>query len=93
MSELLLITFRGCPHAGAAREVLRRSGRPFREVLQDDLPAGDALRGYTSPTVLRAGRIVFGAASDAPGCSAARLDAEALLAALDAAAPAPTRGG
>ncbi len=88
MNELTLITFSGCPNAAGAREALRRSGRPFREVNQDDLPAGHPLRGYTSPSILADGRLLFGAASGGAGCSSAPLDSERLLAALRALRPA-----
>lgn len=82
MSDLLLVTFAGCPHAASAREVLQHSGRDFREVVQDTLPEGDPLRGYTSPSILLDGRLLFGAASGESGCSIAPLDAEQLLAEL-----------
>lgn len=87
-SALTLITFTGCPNAGRARDALRRAGRPFREVNQDDLPAGHPLRGYTSPSILAGERLIFGAASGEAGCSIAPMDAEGLLAALRTLGPA-----
>jgi hypothetical protein len=84
MTELTLVTFLGCPNAARARELLRRSGRGFREVSQDDLPPGHPLRGYTSPSILAGERLIFGQASGEAGCSIAPLDAEVLLAALEA---------
>lgn len=91
MDDLTLITFRDCPNADAARDVLRRSGRGFHEVLQDDLPAGHPLRAYTSPTVLEGERVLYGMAAEGAGCSVAPLEPERLLALLQGAGA--TRGG
>lgn len=99
MKALTLVYFAGCPHAGPARDLLAQTGRPFVQVRQEDLPADHPHRRYTSPTLLAAdGRVLWGSASDAPGCSVGGLDAAALRAALQgeppahpAASPASTR--
>ncbi len=77
--ELTLITFKGCPNAARARELLAAAGRPYTEVVQDDLPPGHPQRAYTSPTILQGERIVYGAASGEEGCSSGPLDEQAIL--------------
>lgn len=82
MNELTLITFKGCPNAARARELLAAAGKPFTEVVQDDLPAGHPHRGYTSPTILLGERIIYGAASGEEGCSIGPVDEQAILSQL-----------
>src|SRR4051794_36953888 len=84
MSTIQLITFRGCPHAGPVRAILTEARIPFEEIEQADLPAGDPLRGYTSPTILRDGALVLGAKTDGAslGCSLSSWTRESVLAAL-----------
>lgn len=76
MSALRLVYFDGCPNAEAVRAALRNAGHPWDEVRQDDLPDGDPLHGYTSPTVLLGQDVLFGiATSDGQsGCSVQPLE-------------------
>ena len=53
-------------------------------MVQDDLPPAHPLRGYTSPSILLDGQLIFGSASGEAGCSVTPLDAERLLADLRA---------
>lgn len=70
-SELVLIYFNGCPNADKAKTLLDQAGLDFREVCQDDLKTGDPLSQYSSPTLLRGTKIIFGSKTThaAGGCS------------------------
>ncbi|MBK7842925.1 MAG: hypothetical protein IPJ71_04405 [Bdellovibrionales bacterium] len=71
MAALRLVFFQGCPNAERARKLLTEIGLPYEEVRQDDLPFGDPLKGYASPTVLDGKKIIFGSKTgeNSGGCS------------------------
>ena len=73
MSRLKLIYFEGCPHVDLARKSLQLAGYLFDEIRQDDLPEGHPLKDYTSPTLLKGERVIFGTLSGSGrgGCSLA----------------------
>ncbi len=68
---LKLIYFEGCPNTEKARKLLIEVGVPFEEVKQDDLPTGNPLKGYASPTLLDGENIIFGSetGNSSGGCS------------------------
>jgi hypothetical protein len=73
MSEFILIYFNGCPNAEAAMHNAGQAGVRFRAVDQDALRANDPLNGYSSPTLLMDGKIIFGAKAS-PGTRSCGLD-------------------
>ena len=78
MIAIELVYFSGCPHVELAREALREalstSGLPprWQEWNQDDPSVPDRIHGYSSPTILVAGRDVTGLApmGNAKSCRA-----------------------
>jgi hypothetical protein len=72
MKVVKLIYFEGCPKLNQVRDLLRSiPGVHIEEVRQDDLPEGARFLGYSSPSVLLEGRIIYGTEiNDAQGgCS------------------------
>lgn len=70
MEKLTLIYFKGCPNAKEARYALLETGLPFDEVCQDELSEDDAMKKFSSPTILYKNEILFGARTgDAGGCT------------------------
>lgn len=69
MINLTLLSFKDCPNAEKARKLLRNSGVAFQDVMQDDLPANHPYRGYTSPSILKEGKVIYGIISNELGCS------------------------
>lgn len=63
-NRIRLVTFEGCPNAEKARSILRELGHSFDEIVQNKLPKDDPNRGYSSPSILVDGHLVFGAAID-----------------------------
>ena len=80
MSAVKLIYFEGCPNSKHARAVLLSSQIDFEVIRQDDLPDEDHYRHYSSPTILRNGKIIFGERLEpnASACSAEKFDEELL---------------
>ena len=68
---LKLIYFEGCPNTEKARRLLIELEISFEKVKQDNLPFGDPLNGYASPTVLDGENIIFGSktGNSSGGCS------------------------
>jgi hypothetical protein len=71
MSRLKLIYFEGCPKIDFARKNLQMAGYLYDEIRQDNLPEGHPLKDYTSPTLLKGERVIFGTLSSSGqgGCS------------------------
>ena len=69
MSEYKLIYFEDCPNHLPAVELLRKLGIQFDEVCQDRLDDKNPLNGYSSPTLLKGDKIVFGSKAAGGGCS------------------------
>lgn len=78
MTRLKLIYFEGCPNVDLVRKNLQLAGYLFDEIRQDDLPEGHPLKDYTSPTLLKGERVIFGTLSSSGrgGCSLAIPSAE-----------------
>jgi mercuric ion transport protein len=86
MEPLTLVYFDGCPNAPRARAALHEAGLAFEEVLQDDLPPGHPLRGYTSPSILAGERLLYGTDAGESGCSVSSPNPALLRQALQAPA-------
>jgi len=86
MEPLTLLYFEGCPYAEQARRILRDTGHPFTSVRMDALPAGHPQRGYTSPSILLGGRVLYGMGAGETGCSVGPLDGPRIQAEIRAAA-------
>lgn len=82
MKKITLITFQGCPNADRLRTLLNEAGVTYEDIEQDLLDSSHPLRGYTSPTLLAEGEVVFGSRLGAgtSGCTVGLPDREELLA-------------
>ena len=71
MIELKLVFFEGCPRVAAIRGVLLAAGFHFEEINQNNLSDGHPLQNYTSPSILKGNRVIFGtlSGSNGGGCS------------------------
>ena len=79
--KIVLVYFSDCPNAIEAREILERSGLQFYAVNQDQLSKNDPLLGYSSPSILVNGALIFGSKTHdgARGCSVIRIDESVLI--------------
>jgi hypothetical protein len=67
---LRLVYFEGCSNAPKMIEALREIGLDFDRIDQSALSPDDPFLGYSSPTLLRNDRIVFGSVLEGGGgCS------------------------
>ena len=76
MYDLKLVYFKGCPNAEPLMEAVRDAGYAgVEEIVQDSLPDGDPLKGYSSPSLLAGGKLVFGSKLGADGgaCSVEKI--------------------
>lgn len=71
MKRFQLIYFKDCPNADPAKKLLSSLGLDFENVEQDQLPAGDSLLSYTSPSLLFGDQLIFGSRTGTAsrGCS------------------------
>ena len=70
MTELKFIYFEDCPNAAKVRKNLVDAGYDFEAVNQNRLAAGNSLKNYSSPTILKENKIIFGSATGSEGgCS------------------------
>lgn len=69
MDKYKLIYFEGCPNHQPAVEILESVGIEFTRICQDQLEDGDPLKNYSSPTLLKGEKILFGAEAKGGGCS------------------------
>ncbi len=93
--NITLLTFRGCPNADPVREVLRKLGIAFRDVLSDDLPQSHPWRAYSSPTILQNDKIVFGTDQGGDGACSLNVPTEEFLKdrlVINKIKPAPRNG-
>lgn len=75
-----LIYFEGCPKAKEARSFLSSIGVAFETVLQDQLEQNDPRRAYSSPSILKGRKLIFGQklSSGSSACSFEKLDEQRL---------------
>lgn len=80
MENLKLIYFKGCPNARHARAVLLQTGLNFEVIIQDELPLGDKLLQFSSPTIIRDNEILLGQklSEGSSACSFEKIDEEQL---------------
>jgi hypothetical protein len=65
-----LVYFEGCPNADRVKKSLMATGLNFDEVRQNELPENHLFQGFTSPTILKDGEVIFGEVTNlAGGCS------------------------
>jgi predicted thioredoxin/glutaredoxin len=70
MPKIELLFFRGCPNVNRAREALRSMGiTDFLEVDQGQLENSHPYLHYSSPTILKDGKLVAGSVSGSAACS------------------------
>lgn len=84
MSKCQLIYFEGCPNAKHARAILLTSGIPFEVILQDELNDGNEFKNYSSPSILKDGKLLLGQklSSGSSACSFEKIDENKLKAEL-----------
>jgi hypothetical protein len=70
---LYLITFKGCPIVKKAKSLLAEAQLKYTEVQQDELPELHPYRAYSSPSLLKDDRLIFGSrtGSQSYGCTMA----------------------
>jgi len=69
MVKYKLVYFKDCPNYPPFTELLNQLGVQFESVCQDDLEAGNPLKGYSSPTLIKDDDIVIGSKANGGGCS------------------------
>ena len=69
MDDIKLIYFSDCPNYESAKNLLLNSGCDFEEVNQSDLSDNHPFKHYTSPTILKNGKLIIGEKTDSGGCS------------------------
>lgn len=77
MEKVKLIYFQSCPEAKHARAALLTSGvAEFEVVLQDELKNEDPLKSYSSPTILKGDKVIYGNKLNAgsSACSFQKID-------------------
>lgn len=67
MANVKLVYFEGCPNAIKVRRSIEETGTAFVAIRQDDLSAGDPLREFSSPTILKDNEVIFGTKTGAGG--------------------------
>ena len=60
MPKITFIYFDGCPNYKSVKNLLSHIGVSFNEVKQDDLAAGHTFKSFTSPTILKNDKLIFG---------------------------------
>jgi len=83
MADIKLVYFTSCPNAEPLRSTLKELGITFTEVCQDDLQGGDLLKNYSSPAIIKDGKLVFGTEVVGAGCSVDLSDVEELRGILE----------
>ncbi len=79
MEKLTLIYFEGCPNYLPAVELLEPLNVKFESVNQDMLEEDNPLKNYSSPTLLKGSKIIFGSLASGGGCSLKLPNADELL--------------
>lgn len=77
MEKVKLVYFQGCPEAKHARAALLTSGiAEFEVVLQDQLKDEDPFKSYSSPTILKGDKVIYGNKLNAgsSACSFQKID-------------------
>lgn len=69
MPDYKLIYFNGCPNHQPAVDLLNEAGLTFESVCQDGLDNSDPHKNYSSPTLLKGDKIIFGSEANGGGCS------------------------
>lgn len=69
MKNIKVIYFEACPNAEPLMKMLHELGVEFEKVDQDKLSGENEFRNFSSPTILQANEVVFGAQAKGGGCS------------------------
>jgi hypothetical protein len=69
MREIKFIYFEGCPNAQKVRDSLTKIGIKFAVIEQTQLVSNSPYKDYSSPTILRDGKVVFGKIAKGGGCT------------------------
>jgi hypothetical protein len=69
MEKLKFIYFEGCPNAQKMSKSLKDLGYELDEIEQNSLPNGNQYKDYSSPTIIKSNRVIFGEQAEGGGCS------------------------
>jgi len=71
MEQIQLIYFEGCPNYSVVKNLLSDIGIKYEEIEQNGLSEQDPLKLFTSPSILKDGKLVFGQRIDSVkgGCT------------------------
>jgi hypothetical protein len=71
MERIQLIYFQGCPNYSVVKNLLSEIGAIYEEVDQNDLSDEDPLKLFSSPSILKDGKLIFGQKIDSAkgGCT------------------------
>jgi hypothetical protein len=69
MEKLKFIYFEGCPNAQIMKTALNDLGYELEEIEQNSLPSGNPYKDYSSPTILKNSKLIYGEKAAGGGCS------------------------
>lgn len=71
MENILLIYFKECPNYSIIKNLLSDIGVKCQEIEQNNLSENDPLKLFTSPSILKNGKLIFGQKIDSAkgGCT------------------------
>jgi hypothetical protein len=71
MERIQLIYFEGCPNYSVVKNLLSDIGVKYEEIEQNDLEETDPLKLFSSPSILKNGKLIFGQKIDSTkgGCT------------------------
>ncbi len=71
MERIQLIYFQGCPNYSVIKNLLSNIGVKYEEIEQTSLEKTDPLKLFSSPSILKDGKLVFGQNIDSAkgGCT------------------------
>ena len=78
--KVKLVYFDGCPLFKETKKILENLGTDFEIVKQDELPDHHPLRAYSSPSILKGDKLIFGSKLDenTSACSFSKIDMDSI---------------
>lgn len=69
VKNVKIIYFEGCPNAEPLMKMMAELGMEFEKIDQGKLASDSEFKNFSSPTILKANEVVFGAEASGGGCS------------------------